>query len=132
MAGTDYRASRCNLAGWGCEAALGRSHWAALLVFAACAMAMPCAVAQEAEDGQWPMPGKNFQGHRYSGLTELTPENVAELKVAWTFSLGTDKGQEAAPIVADNTMFVVTPYPNILYAIDLTKPGGELKWKLEP
>jgi glucose dehydrogenase len=34
------------------------------------------------------------------------------------------RGHEAAPIIAENTMFVVTPYPNILYAIDLTKPGG--------
>ena len=70
------------------------------------------------------MPGKNHQGFRFSGLTEITPENVKQLKVAWTFSLGVEKGQEAAPIVAGNTMFVVTPYPNIVYALDLTKPGA--------
>ena len=29
-------------------------------------------------------------------------------------------------------MYVVTPYPNILYALDLTKPGAPLKWKYEP
>ena len=57
-------------------------------------------------------------------LDQITPENVKQLKVAWTFSLGVEKGQEAAPIVAGNTMFVVAPYPNIVYAIDLTKPGG--------
>src|SRR3954463_14575558 len=78
------------------------------------------------------MPGKNHQGFRFSGLTEITPDNVKQLKVAWTFSLGVEKGQEAAPIVADNTMFVVAPYPNIVYAIDLTKPGGAVKWKFEP
>ena len=76
------------------------------------------------------MPGKNHQGFRFSGLTEITPDNVKQLKVAWTFSLGVEKGQEAAPIVADNTMYVVTPYPNIVYALDLTKPGGAVKWKL--
>jgi PQQ-dependent dehydrogenase (methanol/ethanol family) len=42
------------------------------------------------------------------------------------------RGQEAAPIVAGNTMFVVTPYPNLLYALDLAKPGAPVKWKFEP
>jgi len=110
---------------------LGRFAFAALLIAAVLAAA-PCAVAQTPEDGQWIMPGKNPQGFRFSGLTEITPENVKQLKVAWTFSLGVEKGQEAAPIVAGNTMFVVAPYPNIVYAIDLTKPGGAVKWKFEP
>ena len=78
------------------------------------------------------MPGKNHQGFRFSGLTDITPDNVKQLKVAWTFSLGVEKGQEAAPIVVGNTMYVVTPYPNIVYALDLTKPGGAVKWKFEP
>ena len=76
------------------------------------------------------MPGKNYQGFRFSGLTEITPDNVKHLKVAWTFSTGVEKGQEAAPLVVGNTMYVVTPFPNILYALDLTKPGAPLKWKL--
>jgi len=78
------------------------------------------------------MPGKNYAGHRFSGLDQINVDNAKNLQVAWTFSVGVLRGQEAAPIVADNTMFVVTPYPNILYAIDLTKPGGPLKWKFEP
>ena len=102
---------------------MGRFAFTALLIAAALA-APHCAAAQTPEDGQWVMPGKNHQGFRFSGLTEITPENVKQLKVAWTFSLGVEQGQEAAPIVAGNTMFVVTPYPNIVYALDLTKPGG--------
>ena len=43
-----------------------------------------------------------------------------------------NKGQEAAPLVVGGTMYVVTPYPNILYALDLTKPGAPMKWKYEP
>jgi PQQ-dependent dehydrogenase (methanol/ethanol family) len=43
-----------------------------------------------------------------------------------------NRGQEAAPIVVNNTMYVVTPYPNILYALDLTQAGAPLKWKYEP
>jgi len=37
-----------------------------------------------------------------------------------------------AQIVAGETMFVVTPYPKVLYALDLGKPGAPLKWKYEP
>ena len=84
------------------------------------------------EDGDWPMPGRDLAGLRYSGLDQIDPDNVARLAVAWTFSLGVLRGQEAAPIVAGDTIFVVTPYPNILYALDLTKPGAPLKWKHEP
>jgi lanthanide-dependent methanol dehydrogenase len=86
--------------------------------------------AQERDD--WPIPGGNLAGFRYSGLDQIKADNVARLAVAWTFSLGVVRGQEAAPIVAEDTLFVVTPYPNILYALDLTRPGAPLKWKHEP
>jgi outer membrane protein assembly factor BamB len=41
-------------------------------------------------------------------------------------------GHEAAPIVANNTMYIVTPYPNLVYALDLSKDGAPVKWKYEP
>ena len=78
------------------------------------------------------MPAKNYASTRYSGLDEITPENAKNLQVAFTFSTGVNRGQEAAPIVVSGTMFIVTPYPNILYALDLTKPGAPVKWKHEP
>src|SRR6185436_4813917 len=40
------------------------------------------------------------------------------------------KGHEAAPIIVKDTMYVVTPYPNVLYALDLSK-NGQMKWKYE-
>jgi PQQ-dependent dehydrogenase (methanol/ethanol family) len=85
----------------------------------------------EQEDGQWTMPAKNYASTRYSGLDQINTENVKNLKVAWTFSTGVNRGQEAAPIVVGSTMYVVTPYPNILYALDLNNPGAT-KWKYEP
>ena len=85
------------------------------------------------EDGQWPMPAKNYASTRFSGLDEINTGNVQNLKVAWTFSVGVNRGQEAAPIVVGDTMYVVTPYPNILYALDLTKEKqGAVKWSFDP
>jgi PQQ-dependent dehydrogenase (methanol/ethanol family) len=86
----------------------------------------------EPEDGQWLMPAKNYASTRFSGLDQINTENAKNLKVAWTFSTGVNRGQEAAPIVVNNTMYVVTPYPNILYALDLTRQGSPVKWKYEP
>src|SRR3954462_612302 len=83
------------------------------------------------EDGQWPMPPKDFANTRFSGLDEITTTNVSKLKVAWTFSTGVARGQGGAPIVVSNLMFVATPYPNVLYALDLTNSGA-VKWKYEP
>ena len=84
------------------------------------------------EDGQWIMPAKNYSSTRFSGLQDINKTNVGSLKLAWSFSTGVLRGHEAAPIVANNTMYVVTPYPNIVYALDLTKPGAPVKWKYEP
>jgi len=85
-----------------------------------------------ADDGQWVRPAKDFQGTRFSGLTEINNTNVQNLHVFGTFSLGTTRGVEAAPIVADNTMYLITPFPNIVYALDLTKEGMPTKWSFKP
>jgi lanthanide-dependent methanol dehydrogenase len=86
----------------------------------------------QADDGQWVMPAKNYASTRYSGLNQITTENVKQLTPVWTFSTGVVNGHEAAPLVVNTTMYIVTPYPNILYALDLTQPGGALKWRYEP
>ena len=83
------------------------------------------------DDGQWTMAGHDYANTRYSGLDEITTANVARLQVAWTFSTGVLRGQEAAPIVAGRTMYVVTPYPNQLHALDLDNPGTT-RWTFEP
>ena len=82
------------------------------------------------DDTQWVMPAKNYASTRYSGLDQINAENVQDLQVAWTFSTGVVRGHEAAPLVIGETMYVVTPWPNILYALDIT--DGSVKWSYEP
>ncbi|MFN8669411.1 MAG: methanol/ethanol family PQQ-dependent dehydrogenase [Gemmatimonadaceae bacterium] len=82
--------------------------------------------------GQWVMPAGDYASSRYSELSDITPSNASQLKAAWTFSTGVLRGHEGQPLVIDNTMYLVTPYPNVAYAIDLTQPGYPLKWKFRP
>jgi lanthanide-dependent methanol dehydrogenase len=84
------------------------------------------------DDGEWVRAARDFANTRYSPLNQITSGNVNQLRAAWTFSTGTDRGHEGAPLVIGDTLYVVTPYPNILYALDLTKPGAPLKWSYRP
>jgi lanthanide-dependent methanol dehydrogenase len=88
--------------------------------------------ALQKDDGQWTMAAKDYANTRYSGLAQINTGNVKSLKLAWTFSTGTLNGHEAAPLVVGDTMYVVTPFPNILYALDLTQPGAPVKWTYKP
>jgi alcohol dehydrogenase (cytochrome c) len=82
--------------------------------------------------GEWRSQAHDYANTRYSTLDQINTENVAKLRVAWTFSDGTLNGHEAAPLVVDNTMYVVTPFPDILYALDLTRAGEPIKWTFKP
>jgi alcohol dehydrogenase (cytochrome c) len=86
-----------------------------------------------AGDGDWLMPSRDYAGTRYSPLDEITTSNVSRLQLAWTFDDGESHyGHEMTPLVTNNTMFIVSPFPNRAYAIDLTQAGGSVKWKFEP
>lgn len=88
--------------------------------------------AQTPEDGQWTMPGKDYASTRYSGLAQITAANANMLRPVWTFSTGVLAGHEGQPLVVKDTMYVVTPYPNVLYAFDLSQEGYPLRWKYRP
>lgn len=53
----------------------------------------------------------------YSPLDEINTQNVKNLNVIATFSTGITHGHEGQPLVVNNTMYLVTPYPNDLLAI---------------
>jgi PQQ-dependent dehydrogenase (methanol/ethanol family) len=86
----------------------------------------------ESDDGQWTRPAKDYASTRFSALDQITSENVKDLRVVTSFSTGLTKGEESAPLVVANTMYVITPYPNKLFALDLTQPGSPLKWTYDP
>lgn len=85
-----------------------------------------------ADDGQWVRPAKDYASTRFSSLTEINTGNARNLRVISTFSTGFVRGHEAAPIVANGTMYIVSPFPNTVYALDLSQPGLPIKWQYNP
>jgi len=104
-----------------------RALFATLIVTAGFA-----SVARGQDDGQWTRPGKDFSATRYSALDEINAANVGQLRPTWTFSTGVLGGHEGQPLVVGDTMYVVTPYPNVLYAFDLGKEDYPLRFKYRP
>ena len=83
-------------------------------------------------EGDWRLPNGDLANTRYSPLAQITPANVGNLQVKTTLSTGVPHGHEGGPLVVDNTMYIVTPFPNNVIAVDLTKPGGAMKWSYQP
>ena len=81
--------------------------------------------------GEWVTQGKDYAGTRYSELDQVNASNVGRLVERWSFSTGVLHGHEGAPLVVGSTMYLVSAYPDIAYALDLTK-HGEIKWKYHP
>ena len=85
-----------------------------------------------APEGEWHATGRDYALQRYSPLDQITTANVRTLKPAWMFSMGTLRGQEGNPLVVGHVMYVHTSFPNIVYALDLSKPGVPMIWKYVP
>src|SRR5438105_171308 len=113
-------------------AALGVALLVALLTIIGAVHSDHHALAAVGEDGQWLRAAGDYASTRYSPLAQITAANVRQLRPAWSFSTGVARGHEAAPLVVGDTMYVVTPYPNVLYALDLRAGGGTVRWKYEP
>jgi lanthanide-dependent methanol dehydrogenase len=77
------------------------------------------------------MPRLNDAATGYSPLKQINAGNVGKLQVAWTFSTGVLRGHEGAPLVIGSVMYFSTPFPNIVYALDLDH-DAKILWKYEP
>lgn len=103
----------------------------AAVLLASAALANDELVKMQDNPNNWVMPTGDYANQRYSKLDQINNKNAGNLRVAWTFSTGVLRGHEGGPLVIGDTMYVHTPFPNIVYALDLSK-DGLIKWKYEP
>ncbi len=78
----------------------------------------------------WAMQAGDMYNQRYSKLGQINAGNVNKLQVAWTFSTGVLRGHEGSPLVIGDTMYLHSPFPNKVFAIDLNT--NKIKWKYTP
>jgi lanthanide-dependent methanol dehydrogenase len=77
------------------------------------------------------MPNYTYNGNNYSTLNQINLTNVKNLQVAWTLQIGILDSHEASPLVIGDTMYIASPKPNYVYALDLAKEGV-IKWEFRP
>ncbi|MCW2315576.1 alcohol dehydrogenase (cytochrome c) [Rhodoblastus acidophilus] len=80
---------------------------------------------------QWVIQAGTYDNQRYSKLDQINETNVGKMAPAWSFSTGVLRGHEGSPLVVGDIMYVHTPFPNIVYALDLNDEG-KIIWKYEP
>ncbi|SAL05412.1 quinate/shikimate dehydrogenase [Caballeronia arationis] len=122
--------------------------WAGVLVYASLndpqqvngtlsAAASASGAITHPDAADWPAYGRTQEGTRYSPLQQITPENVKNLQLAWTFRTGDMKGpndpveitSEVTPIKIGDLLYLCSPH-QILFALDAKT--GTLKWKFDP
>jgi quinoprotein glucose dehydrogenase len=116
------------------------THWSGSLflpVIASCIFdTLPA--AQTRPDTDWPYYGGDAGGMRYSRLTQVNPENVSKLKVAWVFHTGDvsdgkhgkqRSGFETTPILVDGILVLTTGFNRVIAVNPRT---GRLQWAYDP
>ena len=96
------------------------------LVLAAC--------AKQPENADWPVYLGDSASSQSSELTQITPDNVSQLEVAWTFDAkGVESGGytnlQCNPIIIDGIIYLTTARLH-LCAVD--GATGELIWRINP
>lgn len=97
---------------------------------------MPILAAQDLDalmkdDNQWAAQRKDNANTGYSGLSQINKSNIKDLKMAWSFTTGVNRGHEGAPLIVNDIMYIHTPFPNNIYALDLND-NQKILWTYFP
>lgn len=67
----------------------------------------------------------DYSGKRHSMLTQITPDNVHQLGLTWTFQTGQNQSIKGVPILANGVIYVTTP--DNIWAVDAR--SGRQIWR---
>lgn len=89
------------------------------------------------DEGEWVAYGRTAAGQRYSPLADITPDNVANLDVAWTYRTGEERSSDdpqettyqVTPLVIQDMMYVCTPFGTVIALDPVT---GQERWRFDP
>jgi len=79
----------------------------------------------------WTIPLGSYSAIRHSPLKQIDKSNAGKMRMAWSMSTGTLRGQEGQPLVVGDMMYFESSYPNYVYAVNLDDVG-KIVWKFAP
>lgn len=82
------------------------------------------------DSSNWVMWGNTYDGNRFSELDQINSTNADQLQPVWTFSTGVLRGHEGGPLVVGDMMYINTPFPNKVIALNLG--SRTIEWTYEP
>ena len=86
-------------------------------------------LAADEEPGSWMSYGRTYDEQRYSPLDKVNTQTVADLGLAWSYDLVTERGIEATSLVVDGVMYTTSSW-SIVHAIDART--GQRLWTYDP
>ena len=86
------------------------------------------ASAQAAANYDWPVYGGAPENSHYSPLAQINRENVAQLKMAWSFDTQEEGGLQTSPIVVHGVLYGISPTQKIFA---LGAATGKLLWQFD-
>ena len=94
---------------------------------------IPVVTDANSEANSWKYYGRNAASQRFAPFNQITPENVDQLEVAWTYRTGAQTGggneDQNTPIQIGDTVYLCTPQNKV---IALNAETGEEKWGFDP
>jgi alcohol dehydrogenase (cytochrome c)/quinohemoprotein ethanol dehydrogenase len=82
-----------------------------------------------ADDANWITYGRDYAEQRFSGLAQVSRDNVSDLGLSWFADMDTARGQEATPLVMDGKLFVTTAWSKVR---SFDAATGEPLWEYDP
>ncbi len=99
---------------------------------AAILLCVPALLGAQSRSADWPVYGGTSDNTRYSTLSQITPQNVGRLRVAWTYATKDEfpgSEMQANPIVVDGVLYATTPKLRV-FALDAAT--GREVWSFDP
>jgi alcohol dehydrogenase (cytochrome c)/quinohemoprotein ethanol dehydrogenase len=81
------------------------------------------------EPGSWLTHGRTYSEQRFSPLKQINDQNAAQLGLAWSYDLDTNRGQEATPLVVDGVMYFTTAWSKV---VAVNAETGAKLWTYDP
>src|SRR3984957_6335830 len=72
----------------------------------------------------WPGYHGDYSGQRHSHLTQITPQNIANLTLAWAFQTGQPAEIKSSPLLVDGVVYFTVP--DNVWAVDAL--SGQQLW----